>query len=61
VCEKKEMRNDEVFGGSYITDPSLNLTAKRSSTSPLGYNADLSDFNIATLSVLVYIHSYIKQ
>ena len=57
----KEMRKNEGFGGSYITDPSLNLTAKRTSTSPLGYNADLSDFNIAAFSVLVYIYSYIKQ
>jgi hypothetical protein len=57
----KEMRKDEGFGGSYITDPSLNLTAKRRSTSPLGYNANLSDFNIAALSVLVCIHSCIKQ
>jgi hypothetical protein len=57
----KEMRNDEGFGGSDITDPSLNLTARRTSTSPLGYNADLSDFNIAVLSVLLHIDSYIKQ
>jgi len=61
VCAVKEIRNDERFGGSYITDPSLNLTAKRRSTSPLGYNANLSDFNIAALSVLLYIYSYIKQ
>jgi hypothetical protein len=57
----KDMRNVEGDGGSYIADLSLNLTTKRRSTSTLGYNADLSDFNIAALSVLVYIQSYIKQ
>ena len=57
----KEMRNDEGFGGSYITDPSLHLTAKPRSTSPLGHSADISDFNIGAPYVLVYIHSCIKQ
>ena len=61
LCVVKEMRNDEGFVGSYITDPSLNLTAKPTSTFPLRHNADLSDFNTAALSVLVYIHSCIKQ
>lgn len=57
----KEMRKDRGFGGSHIPVRNLNLTVKRTSKSPLGYNADLSKLNNAVISVLLYVHSYIKQ